>query len=333
MTFVLPFTQLITLAFIALLLPACLISCDLVEDDPSVTTAVTDTPTENVTDVGIDEPAEPPTESLTEPPSDMDQLAFMDVSLNEHFMSDIYINQRILIEGERLQVDITDAVFKGNALDLERFFQNGCIAVTIENDKDGQFLIPETKQKNLLTFVTPIHEGLAPGEYVICLSVNQVKRKICSIQICENSDHTPSSPKVYDDDYVNSCMNDLRAQGHNMEKLYFSHWESSLQYGYIVSLNTRVARSGETIEAHLSDVISFADFVHYESYPETDPPVILKNKETGHYLILNSEDDSNFSVIIPEDADPGVYHLTLSLGNSSVYVCPIVIFDGSHSDA
>ena len=84
----------------------------------------------------------------------------------------------------------------------------------------------------------------------------------------EETTTSPAPPNwtVYEDEALNAIINDLRAEGFDMEKTKFSEIHSSENYGYTADLNARVFRPGDTIEVNLSDLISYSAPVNAQEY-------------------------------------------------------------------
>lgn len=148
----------ILISLLAVLAVAVCVSCDLVEDAPSATTAETEAPTEIVTDLGHDDPTEPPTETLTEPaptetkviPSDtLEPVVFEDEALNatvEDLRAEGYdMEQLTFISAEHKRDSYSCvAVFNGRA-----FRPGDTIEITLwEVTRYGHKVSPEDRVKD-----------------------------------------------------------------------------------------------------------------------------------------------------------------------------------------
>lgn len=152
----------ILISLLAVLAVAVCVSCDLVEDAPSATTAETEAPTEIVTDLGHDDPTEPPTEMLTEPlketeeeitepiPTDTAELpVFKDETLNalvDSYREEGYdMEQLTFISAEHKRDSYSCvAVFNGRA-----FRPGDTIEITLwEVTRYGRKVSPEDRVKD-----------------------------------------------------------------------------------------------------------------------------------------------------------------------------------------
>lgn len=152
----------ILISLLAVLAVAVCVSCDLVEDAPSATTAETEAPTEIVTDLGHDDPTEPPTETLTEPlketeeeitepiPTDTAELpVFKDETLNalvDSYREEGYdMEQLTFISAEHKRDSYSCvAVFNGRA-----FRPGDTIEITLwEVTRYGRKVSPEDRVKD-----------------------------------------------------------------------------------------------------------------------------------------------------------------------------------------
>lgn len=152
----------ILISLLAVLAVAVCVSCDLVEDAPSATTAETEASNEIVTDLGHDDPTEPPTETLTEPlketeeeitepiPTDTAELpVFKDETLNalvDSYREEGYdMEQLTFISAEHKRDSYSCvAVFNGRA-----FRPGDTIEITLwEVTRYGRKVSPEDRVKD-----------------------------------------------------------------------------------------------------------------------------------------------------------------------------------------
>lgn len=146
---------------------------------------------------------------------------------------------------------------------------------------------------------------------------------------------TPTAPQewvTYEDDSLNATVNDLRAEGFDMEKTNFSEIHSSNNYGYTADLNARVFRLGDTIEVNLSDLMSYNQPVNaQELYEENTLYVCIVEREdyytpSTEFIMFTTENYTDYTFTLPQDMEPGVYEVMLELNGWAIEICPIVVY-------
>lgn len=138
----------------------------------------------------------------------------------------------------------------------------------------------------------------------------------------------PEGTTVSDEEFLQSVMEELLAEGHDMEQLEFSGEKKDV-YSYTAILNARVFRPGDTLEVVLQDLTYCGQEYSLEKmYGILEIPVAqLFPGGGGMPYYPQSEDYATFSLTIPENVSRGVYWFDIYYnGEDYVDVCPIIIY-------
>ncbi len=138
----------------------------------------------------------------------------------------------------------------------------------------------------------------------------------------------PEGTTVSDEEFLQSVMEKLLAEGHDMEQLEFSGEKKDV-YSYTAILNARVFRPGDTLEVVLQDLTYCGQEYSLEKmYGILEIPVAqLFPGGGGMPYYPQSEDYATFSLTIPENVSRGVYWFDIYYnGEDYVDVCPIIIY-------
>ena len=133
-------------------------------------------------------------------------------------------------------------------------------------------------------------------------------------------------PIVLEDEALNQMVNDLRAEGFNMEQLTFH--EEDINYTYTATVSDRVFYPGEQIEIILTDLISYNDEVDLELFLEWGQLQVMLNNYKGTFVIYEyavTENGETFTLTVPSDMQSGVYSIELFLADWMLTVCPVVV--------
>ena len=133
-------------------------------------------------------------------------------------------------------------------------------------------------------------------------------------------------PVVLEDEALNQMVNDLRAEGFNMEQLTFH--EEHTNYTYTATVSDRVFYPGEQIEIILTDLISYNDEVDLELFLELGQLQVMLNNYKGTFVIYEhavTENGETFTLTVPSDMQSGVYSIELFLADWMLTVCPVVV--------
>ena len=133
-------------------------------------------------------------------------------------------------------------------------------------------------------------------------------------------------PIVLEDEALNQMVNDLRAEGFNMEQLTFH--EEHTNYTYTATVSDRVFYPGEQIEIILTDLISYNDEVDPELFMEWGQLQVMLNNYKGTFVIYEhavTENGETFTLTVPSDMQSGVYSIELFLADWMLTVCPVVV--------
>ena len=343
----------ILLSLLAVLAVAVCVSCDLVEDDPAVTTDVAHTPTENVTDLGIDEPTGSDTEpSLTETkviPADtlepvvfedealnseveclraegydMEQLTFRDVALGGDFICITFLNHRYFTHGDVLTFTVDDLTADGIAVDMRQEFRYQATVTLFQGTTETQ-VWKSTEASDRCSFALFIHDGIASGVYFLQLEYGDETAVICPVIIYKDPTPLPTAPAVYEDEALNAVINSLREEGHDMEKLVWREGEQGETFNaYHAVLNGRAFRSGDTVE--LSLPVFMGNGKSYYDPPFDDLPtrVTWFGTMNGSFT---QQDTTLFTYTIPEDAAPSIHWICVyAEGEDVILIGPIVVY-------
>lgn len=341
----------ILISLLAVLAVAVCVSCDLVEDAPSATTAETEAPTEIVTDLGHDDPTEPPTETLTEPaptetkviPSDtlepvvfedealnaemeslraegydMEQLTFRDVKIGENASCIIFLNNRYFTNGDVLRVTVDDVTVDGEPIDMR---YKTLVTLTQGDTAVIVWRSSETSDRCPSSLFIP--DGFAPGVYFLQLEYGGQTAAICPVIVYEDNTLLPQAPAVYEDEVLNETVSSLRNEGYDMEKLVWRETEDR-RSSYYAILNQRAFKPGETVELSLPVLMTYGNS-YYDYAPE----------DYIHWIdlfgIANTtftlRDTTVYTYTIPEGTSPGEYWICINLvGEDCVTIGPIVVY-------
>ena len=133
-------------------------------------------------------------------------------------------------------------------------------------------------------------------------------------------------PIVLEDEALNQMVNDLRAEGFNMEQLTFH--EEHTNYTYTATVSDRVFYPGEQIEIILTDLISYNDEVDLELFLKLGQIQVMLNNYKGTFVIYEyavTENGETFTLTVPSDMQSGVYSIELFLADWMLTVCPVVV--------
>ena len=133
-------------------------------------------------------------------------------------------------------------------------------------------------------------------------------------------------PIVLEDEALNQMVNDLRAEGFNMEQLTFH--EEDINYKYTATVSDRVFYPGEQIEIILTDLISYNDEVDLELFLKLGQIQVMLNNYKGTFVIYEyavTENGETFTLTVPSDMQSGVYSIELFLADWMLTVCPVVV--------
>ncbi len=131
-----------------------------------------------------------------------------------------------------------------------------------------------------------------------------------------------------DEEFLQSMMEELLAEGHDMEQLEFSG-EKEYVYSYTTIFNGRVFRPGDTFEVILQDLTYCGQEYSLEKmYGILEIPVAQLFPDGGGMPYYpQSEDYAMFSLTIPENISRGVYWFYIYyVGEDYAAVCPIIIY-------
>ena len=136
-----------------------------------------------------------------------------------------------------------------------------------------------------------------------------------------------------DHEYPQDVVDSLVAEGKDMEQVVFERGpDIELQYTFIV--NKRVLRHGEQLEVTIWNLISACDFIdlqkHYEMFQEWGVSPLMLFAPDGEIIYIDytyTVLGPHFALTIPEDLEPGTYHLLMDLMNENcIDECCIVIY-------
>ena len=137
----------------------------------------------------------------------------------------------------------------------------------------------------------------------------------------------PTEGITYADETVNQLVNQLRADGYDMEKTEFS--DNDINYAYKAVVNARIFREGEILTVTLSDLVSFGEEVNAKEYYELRMLGVWLMDYEGKVkepIYLSTEDCLQYTITAGEDVRPGVYYLEIYLADWMLTVCPIVVY-------
>lgn len=137
----------------------------------------------------------------------------------------------------------------------------------------------------------------------------------------------PTEGITYADETVNQLVNQLRADGYDMEKTEFS--DNDINYAYKAVVNARIFREGEILTVTLSDLVSFGEEVNAKEYYELFTLRVWLMDYEGKVkepIYLSTEDCLQYTITAGEDVRPGVYYLEIFLADWMLTVCPIVVY-------
>ena len=137
----------------------------------------------------------------------------------------------------------------------------------------------------------------------------------------------PTEGVTYADETVNQLVNQLRADGYDMEKTEFS--DNDINYAYKAVVNARIFREGEILTVTLSDLVSYGEEVNAKEYYELFTLRVWLMDYEGKVkepIYLSTEDCLQYTITAGEDVRPGVYYLEIYLADWMLTVCPIVVY-------
>ena len=147
----------------------------------------------------------------------------------------------------------------------------------------------------------------------------------------ETTEEPTEEPTTCTDEYPQDVIDQLIAEGDDIEKLVFSRGPD-LRFQYVVFVNKRVLRHGETLEIEAVDCVSGFGIVnmkelyqYFSESPWIQSPLALRTS-SFEYTYIHMQDDL-FVFTVPADMEPGIYDLWLDLNNeNAIEVCKIVIY-------
>ena len=180
--------------------------------------------------------------------------------------------------------------------------------------RDTDTTVLETERD---TYVTPDESTEEPTD---------PSTEIPTDELTEVSTEAPTEGITYADETVNQLVNQLRAEGFNMEQLTFH--EEHTNYTYTATVSDRVFYPGEQIEIILTDLISYNDEVDLELFLELGQLQVMLNNYKGTFVIYEhavTENGETFTLTVPSDMQSGVYSIELFLADWMLTVCPVVV--------
>ena len=172
-----------------------------------------------------------------------------------------------------------------------------------------------------------------PSTYVSSVETTEAPTEI-STEIpteipTEVSTELPTEAVTYEDEALNELVNQLRADGYDMEKTAFSEQHDSGNYAYSATLNTRILQPGDTLEVTLSDLFSYGEAVDAQEYFELNSLAVWLmdyGRKQTQPIYLSTEDGVRYTLTVGADTEPGAYFVEIYLADWMLTVCPIVIY-------
>ena len=139
------------------------------------------------------------------------------------------------------------------------------------------------------------------------------------------------APMVFEDESLNDLVEDLRAQGYDMERLTLSGAaKNGIEYRYTVTFSDRAFRKGETIEIVVSELVLCGDELDIRESMETGLFEVCMD-QYGEVIYSNTneyrwKEGNTIFFEIPDDLESGAYMLCLFINDWGALVGPIIIF-------
>jgi hypothetical protein len=206
------------------------------------------------------------------------------------------------------------AILNGMTVLFAILLFSSCDALMEDALQDRDTTALETERD---TYVTPDESTEEPTD---------PSTEIPTDELTEVSTEAPTEGITYADETVNQLVNQLRAEGFNMEQLTFH--EEHTNYTYTATVSDRVFYPGEQIEIILTDLISYNDEVDLELFLELGQLQVMLNNYKGTFVIYEhavTENGETFTLTVPSDMQSGVYSIELFLADWMLTVCPVVV--------
>ena len=265
---------------------------------------------------------------------DMEKTKFSEIHSSENYGYTADLNARVFRPGDTIEVNLSDLISYSAPVNAQEYYEQLMLNVFLAGHPGGSSWDHPFTTEDYTRYQFSIPADMKPGAYEIWLYLNDWGIMICPIVVYNDSAETQDWV-TYEDDSLNATVNDLRAEGFDMEKTNFSEIHSSNNYGYTADLNARVFRLGDTIEVNLSDLMSYNQPVNaQELYEENTLYICIVEREdyytpSTEFIMFTTENYTDYTFTLPQDMEPGVYEVMLELNGWGLVICPIVVYNGS----